>query len=247
MTNHDTLLKLKRFNTPTISNALEHLTNRKLTDGINIDAPVDYMPEMGPMIGYAITMECSFLERSTPNLHQENFNKMMSYLEKQTLPQMIVMKDIHSPHQMMGSAWGECAANMYKSMGAVGAIVDGAIRDLDEMVNAGFHTMARRLCVSHAYVQILSVGQAVEVYGLKVKTGDLIHADKHGFITIPEDAIEQVYDMALYLDALEMKHIIAPARQKGYNLQVQQNGFENYNKDLNNFMKINQNKGEWQN
>ena len=65
------------------------------------------------------------------------------------------MQDLDKP-DVFGSFWGEVTANTHRTLGCVGTIVDGAIRDLDEMRNAGFKALARRLCVGHAFAHPLN-------------------------------------------------------------------------------------------
>ncbi|MGQ9902999.1 MAG: hypothetical protein ACUVRU_01425 [Anaerolineae bacterium] len=52
----------------------------------------------------------------------------------------------------VGSVWGEVNANVHRALSCVGTIADGAVRDLDEISNAGFKAIARRLRVGHAHV-----------------------------------------------------------------------------------------------
>jgi regulator of RNase E activity RraA len=94
----------------------------------------------------------------------------------------------------------------------VGTVTDGAVRDVDEMHNAGFKALARRLCVGHAHSCPVQWGVEVEVFGRAVSPGDLIHADKHGFLAIPVEDQPKVLGAATDLDALECDTVIAAAR-----------------------------------
>ena len=121
------------------------------------------------------------------------------------------MQDLDKP-VVYGSFWGEVNANVHKSLGCVGTITDGAIRDLDEMCNAGFKALAQRLCVGHAYSVPAEWDCEVEVFGRKIKPGQLIHADKHGFLVIPEEDEKKLLDAAIFMDNNECNTIIAAAR-----------------------------------
>ena len=90
----------------------------------------------------------------------------------------------------------------------------GAIRDLDEMTNAGFKALARRLAVGHAYVHPLRWNIEVEVFGRTIKPGQLIHADKHGFIVIPEEAQGRILEAARFMDDLECDTVIPSGREQ---------------------------------
>jgi len=56
---HSELLQLKRWNTPTIYNGWEQITKHNAAaDAFNIEECRDFMPQMGPMVGYAVTVVC---------------------------------------------------------------------------------------------------------------------------------------------------------------------------------------------
>lgn len=104
------------------------------------------------------------------------------------------------------------SANSHRSLGCVGVICDGAVRDIDEMTNAGFKALARRLCVGHAYTTPVSWGEPVECFGVRVEPGQLIHADKHGFLTIPPEDETGLLEAARFLDDNECNHLLPAAR-----------------------------------
>ena len=126
-------------------------------------------------------------------------------------PKIVVVQDLDKP-RVIGSAWGEVSANMFRALGCVGTITDGAVRDLDEMTNAGFKALARRLCVGHAHVHPVRWGCEVEVFGRAVKPDDLIHADKHGFMVIPPEDQPKLLEAARFMDANECATVIPAAR-----------------------------------
>jgi regulator of RNase E activity RraA len=113
---------------------------------------------------------------------------------------------------VIGSFWGEVNSNMHRAIGCVGTIVDGAIRDVDEMTNAGFKALARRLCVGHAHVHPVRWNCEVEVFGRIVRNGDLIHADKHGFLVIEPEAQPHILEASRFMDANECQTVIPAAR-----------------------------------
>lgn len=209
---HSDLLQLKRWNTPTIYNGWEQITRHNAgTDAFNIEETRDFMPQMGPMVGYAVTL---VIEPSNAAHRQTNPNagaEFRRYIASVPGPKIIVVQDLDKP-RVLGSAWGEVSANMFRALGCVGTITDGAIRDLDEMTNAGFKALARRLCVGHAFVHPVRWGCEVEVFGRTVKPDDLIHADKHGFMVIPEEDQPKLLEAARFMDANECSTVIPAAR-----------------------------------
>ena len=209
---HSDLIQLKRWNTPTIYNGWEQITKQNpAKDAFNLEETHDFMPQMGPMVGYAVTL---VIEPSNPQHKVSNPNAYVEYLHYVAHtpgPKIVVVQDLDKP-QIVGSFWGEVNSNVHKSLGCVGTITDGAVRDLDEMTNAGFKALANRLCVGHAHVSCVKWNCEVEVFGRKVLPGDLIHADKHGFIVIAPEEQSGLLEAAQFMDANECNTIIPAAR-----------------------------------
>lgn len=210
---HSDLLKLKRWNTPTIYNGWEQITKHDSGGAcFNLEETHDFMPHMGVMVGYAVTV---VIEPSNPEHRRKTpdaWNAYRRYVAAQSGPKIVVVQDLDKP-QVIGSFWGEVNANIHRALGCVGTITDGAIRDIDEMNNAGFKALARRLCVGHAYVHPVKWDCPVEVFGQKIRPGQLIHADKHGFLIIPEEDQERLLEAALFMDENECNTLIAAARE----------------------------------
>ena len=205
------LHKLQRWNTPTISNALEQVTRADPLSLFNREETRDFMPEMGPMIGHAVTVVISGGDPGPKREHPGNFSLYRSYLASIPGPKIVVVQDLDKP-ACHGSLWGEVSSNTARALGCVGTITDGAIRDLDEMKTAGFKAIARRLAVSHAHCWPLRWGEPVEVFGTAVRPGQLIHADKHGFILVPEDAVDRLLEAARFMDDRECETLIDSGR-----------------------------------
>ncbi len=207
------LLKLKRWNSCTIANALEQLTPADPRSLVNLEETRDFMPEMGPMVGIAMTVVITGGDPAARHTNPENFARYREYLASQPGPKIVVVQDLDRP-ACYGSIWGEVGANIARTLDCVGTITDGAIRDLDEMKNAGFKALARRLAVSHAHTWPVRWGCEVAVFGTRIRPGQLIHADKHGFIVIPDEAQSQLLDATRAFDDLECETVIAAAREQ---------------------------------
>ena len=176
------LLQLKRFNTPTIYNGWEQITRHNAArDGVNPEEVCDFMPQMGPMVGYAVTVVIEPSDKRHREANPKGWSEYRRYVARIPGPKIVVVQDLDKPN-VIGAFWGEVNSNIHRALGCVGTITDGAIRDVDEMCNAGFKAIARRMCVGHAFTCPVRWGGAVEVFGRKVNPGQLIHADKHGFL-----------------------------------------------------------------
>ena len=209
---HSELLQLKRWNTPTIYNGWEQITRHDRTrNAINLEEVRDFMPQMGPMVGYAVTL---IIEPSNPEHRRKNpraASEFRRYVAGVPGPKIIVVQDLDKP-RVIGSLWGEVSSNTHRALGAVGTITDGAIRDLDEMTNAGFKALARRLCVGHAWVWPVRWDCPVEVFGQRIEPGQLIHADKHGFLAVPGEDLPRLLEAARFMDTNECQTVIVAAR-----------------------------------
>ena len=208
---HADLLRLKRWNTPTIYNGWEQITRHDIAAAaFNVEETRDFMPQTGPMVGFAVTL---VVEPSNP-AHRANataWSDYRRYVAGVSGPKIVVVQDLDKPN-VVGSFWGEVSANTHRALGCVGTITDGAIRDLDEMTNAGFKALARRLCVGHAHVLPVRWGCEVTVFGRSVQPGQLIHADKHGFLAVPPEDESRLLEAASFMDANECSTVIAAAR-----------------------------------
>jgi regulator of RNase E activity RraA len=205
------MLQLKRWNTPTVYNGWEAIARRDRIDGwFNQEETRDYMPEMGPMVGRAITVVC---EPSNPAHLQGRptaWAEYRRYVASIPGPKIVIVQDLDKP-RTIGSFWGEVNSNMHRAFGCVGTITDGAIRDLDEMRSAGYKALARRMCVGHAYSWPVRWGCEVEVFGTTIQPDTLVHADKHGFIAIPEEDEERLLEATVFMDQNECDTLIGSA------------------------------------
>lgn len=209
---HSKLLQLRRWNTPTIYNGWEQITQLDAAAPVtNLEETRDFMPQMGAMIGYAVTLviqpSCAD-HKSVANA----WSDYRHYVASQPGPKIVVVQDRDKPN-VIGSFWGEVNANVHRSLDCVGTIVDGAIRDVDEMTYAGFKALARRLCVGHAHSAPVQWGAPVEVFGTTVQPGQLIHADKHGFIAVPPGEEARLLEASVQMDINECETVIGAARE----------------------------------
>lgn len=211
---HADLLQLKRWNTPTIYNGWEQITQHdRSRDAFNHEETRDFMPQMGPMVGRAVTVVIQPSRAEHPRANPDAWAQYRRYVAQAGPgPKIVVVQDGDKP-TVIGSFWGEVNANAHRALGCVGTICDGAIRDVDEMTNAGFKALARRLCVGHAYSWPVGWGEPVEVFGQTINPGQLIHADKHGFLAVPAADEARLLEAARFMDSNEVETVIAAARE----------------------------------
>lgn len=209
---HSDLLELKRWNTPTIYNGWEQVTRHNHAhDAFNLEETRDFMPQMGPMVGYAVTVRCEPGNAAHPKSNPKRWQEYRQFLTTIPGPKIVIVQDLDKP-ATYGAFWGEVNSNIHRALGCVGTICDGAIRDVDEMTNAGFKAIARRTCVGHAYSCPVDWDLEVEVFGRKIQSGQLVHADKHGFLAVPFGDEKHLLAAARFMDSNECQTLIPAAR-----------------------------------
>lgn len=91
---------------------------------------------------------------------------------------------------------GEIHAAIGRALNCSGCVTNGAVRDLPAVEAMGFKLFAGSISVSHAYAHIIEFGEPVEIGGLKIRSGDLLHGDLHGVLTIPLSVAAEIPDEA---------------------------------------------------
>ena len=196
---------LRKITSPTVANAIETFNVRPRNEGYMSSELRALFPELGPLVGYAVTA----LIRAEPapiDGHRASIFGYWDFIGTIPEPRVLVVHDLDEPRGQ-GSQWGEVQANIHKALGCAGVITDGAVRDLDEVRTLGFQFVAAHVSVSHAYVHLVDFGLPVKVGGLWVKPGDLVHADQHGVVTVPLELAPKVADAVAKLEATERRII----------------------------------------
>lgn len=212
-----TVLMLQKWNTPTIFNGWEQITKNPNfgRECFNLEPVMDHMPQMGPLVGFAVTVKIRPGDKEVASKMASGRQKFREHVATLPphLPKIIVVQDEDKPY-IFGSLWGEVNATFFRSVGAVGCLVDGGVRDLDEMTAVGFHAMSRGVCIGHSFGGIpVAWDVPVSVFGVTVRPGQLVHADKHGFLAVPEEDEGRLLDATEFMDLLERKHTIVPGKE----------------------------------
>src|SRR5262249_38084860 len=180
----DALDALKRYDSPTLANAIETFDVRPRDVGFAGMDVRSMFPDLGVMVGYAAT--ATVRARGRPQEGVERSPSLWALVRSRPAPRVVIIQDLDD-RPGHGAFWGEVQSTIYKALGCAGTVTDGCVRDLKEVREMGFHFFARGACVSHAYVRLESVGEPVEIAGLTVRPGDIVHADQHGVLLIPKE------------------------------------------------------------
>ncbi|MCG8546120.1 MAG: RraA family protein [Alphaproteobacteria bacterium] len=209
------LESLRGYDTPTICNGLEIVAPERRAIGFTTTQMVSCDPSLPPIIGYARTATIRAVEPS-PLPPQELKEVRLGYYEyvgSEPGPAVPVLQDI-DPVPGFGAFWGEVQTNVHKALGCPGAVTNGSIRDLD-MLAEGFHLIGGEVGPSHAHVHVVEFGGQVNLYGMSVKHGDLVHADRHGAVVIPH-AVAAELPAAISVIEKRESFILEAARSPGF-------------------------------
>ncbi len=207
---------LKRYSTPTLSNAIELFNLRPRNLGFMSPEIRCIFPDLGVMAGYACTAMIMAGQPPAAGRQASRYPYWKSVLEVPA-PRVVVVQDLDQP-PAVGSFWGEVNGNIHRALGCVGTVTNGGVRDLDEVHAMGFYFFASHVVVSHAYIHTVDFGIPVKVGGVVVNPGDLIHADKHGVLIVPQEIVRQLPEAVREVESKERK-IIDLCQSKDFSIE----------------------------
>jgi regulator of RNase E activity RraA len=178
--------QLKTFETCLIADAIESFRVRLRNEGFAMAGFRCLFKDFPPMVGYAATCKVRSTDPPIVGSRYEERTDWWKHLGSIPAPRVVVMQDIDHPPGT-GAFFGKVHANILMALGCVGAITNGAARELHEIEASGFQVFAGRLAISRAYIHVVEYGGQMEVGGLTIRPGDLIHGDRHGVLTVPPE------------------------------------------------------------
>lgn len=175
---------LETIDTPTLSNAIELLDIRGRDKGF---APLSLnclFPEFGRMCGYAVTAQVETMTTMEP-IGRAGFPALFEAIAAAPKPAVVVFQEVGGFPDYAAHC-GEVLATIFTRLGAVGLVSDSGVRDIPEVRSIGMHYFARGKVASHAYFRVLRTGVPVQILGMPVKPGGLLHGDENGLISVPD-------------------------------------------------------------
>ena len=184
------LSALTQWDTPTICNGLELVTPERRAIGFTTEQMVCLDPRLSPIVGYARTATVRAVTAPTADRELVMAQRAGYYehIAESPGPTISVIQDL-DPHPGFGAFWGEVNTTVHKGLGCIGAVTNGSIRDLDACAT-GFQLLAGKIGPSHAHVHVIEYGCEVNIFSMAINPGDIIHADRHGAVVIPLDAVK---------------------------------------------------------
>ena len=210
---------LGRFDTPTVCNALEIVAPQRRAIGFTRRALVCVRPELPAMVGYAATVTYRSAVPPTGTADERRARRIAYYEYVASLPRpsVIVVQDLDDPAGF-GAMWGEVNTAVHQGLGALGVVTNGSVRDIDQFA-PGFQALAGSIGPSHAYGSPAGWGEPVDVHGMTVRHGELVHADRHGAVVIPFDVAAAI-PAAVDLLVRKERVILDLARAPGFTIEA---------------------------
>ena len=200
------LQQLRALDACTVSNAIERLDIRLRNEGFADSSVRCLTPELAPMVGYAATGRIrTSVAPTTRHWYVDRMEWWTSILDIPA-PRVIVLQDVDD-RRGFGALFGEIHTHIALALGCAGYFTNGAVRDLPAIARTNFHVFASGVAVSHAYAHVVDFGEPVEIAGLSVRPGDLLHGDLHGVQCVPAEVAPQVPEVASKLLAQEREFL----------------------------------------
>ena len=197
------LAALRQWDTPTICNGLELVAPERRAIGFTVEPMAAADRSLKPIVGLARVG--TIRAKEAPRGKVASRLDWYDYVADADMPTVVVLQDLDD-RPGYGAWWGEVHSTIHKALGAQGCVTNGSFRDCD-MLAPGFQIIGGRIGPSHAYVHMVDFGRPVDVFGMNAIHDDVIHADFHGAVVIPADAVRRLPD-AIALCARREKVIL---------------------------------------
>lgn len=208
----DQIEALRRHDSCTLATAIDSLKIRLRNEGYTNPSVRCMTPRSVPMVGHAVTLKIRCSNPQAEGHAYMDRDDWLDYLRSVPAPRVVVIHDADE-HPGTGAFPGEIRASIWRALGCIGAITNGSVHDLPAIQKADFHLFARGLTVSHAYAHIVDFGRPVEVGGLIIQSGELLHGDVHGVLSIPvavAPELPSLADRILHREREILEHCRSP-------------------------------------
>lgn len=213
----DLLELLRQVDTPTVCNAIEVAQGQRGFNRFTRGTMQHSKPGDAAIVGRARTAKIAGLMPSSDPADVVRARRLEYFrsMAGGDSPTAAVIEDLDYPNCIAGW-WGEVHVAVHKGLGLSGAVTNGVMRDLDVM-DDGFPVLAGSIGPSHGFVHVVEIGTPVIIMGMTVNQGELVHADRHGAVVIPDAVIPNLKSSIEKVFASEAI-VLGPARQPGFDI-----------------------------
>lgn len=210
--------RLETVDTPTVCNAIEVAQGKRGFANFTRQTMLCSAPEGRAMVGRAVTAKIKALELPTEAPDVIKARRMDYYraMADAGTGAVCVIEDQDFP-DCIGAFWGEVNTTVHKGFGLSGTLTNGVMRDLGDMAD-DYPVVAGSIGPSHGFVHVTELNTEVEILGLRIRPGELVHADRHGAIVIPDDVIPKL-DAAITKMQETEQLVLGPAREPGFDFE----------------------------
>lgn len=209
-----TIAKLKTIDTCTVANAIEAFGVRLQNEGFSNPTIHCRFPKLPPMVGFAVTLR---IRTSNPPMEGGSYIERTDWwdsFDSLPSPHVIVIEDLDTA-ATTGAFVGHVHAAILNAFGCVGVVTNGAVRSLPAAEAIGLQLFSGSISPSHSFVHVVEANGPVEVCGLKITPGNLIHGDQHGLVVVPEEVANLVPAEAVRLQQRE-EEVISYCKSRGF-------------------------------
>jgi regulator of RNase E activity RraA len=214
---HNTFEAIQQFDTCTIANAIERFRVRLRNVGFTLPGLRCVTADSPRLLGYAATCRVRSADPPMSGNAYVDRTDWWESIGRLPAPRIAVFQDLDAAAGE-ASAVGEVHAAILQALQCAGVITNGAVRDIPGVRRMHFPMFAPAVSVSHAYRHVVDFGAPVEIFGLSIRSGDLLYADIHGVVSIPLEIAARIPAMALEIRA-EERQIIDLCRSSEFSLE----------------------------
>jgi 4-hydroxy-4-methyl-2-oxoglutarate aldolase len=186
---------LAAFDSSSIANALETFGFRLRNVGFSGAGITPRAVLRLPMVGTALTLK---VRSSEPPMKPGFYLGQADWWEQigtAAFPRVLVIEDTDA-HPGRGALVGPVHACILKALGFAGVVTTGAVRGSAKFAEIGLGAYSGNVSPSHAYCHVIEMGGPVTVAGVQIETGEIIHGDHDGIVSIPADLAPRIPDAA---------------------------------------------------
>ncbi|HCN06938.1 MAG TPA: hypothetical protein DIT01_03320 [Lentisphaeria bacterium] len=193
--------ELADFDTALLANTINYIDHTPTHDYYMSGDIQSLTPTISPTVGVAVTCE---LDSSSPDnpVALELYWQQLEQIEAMDLPAVWIIKTVgeRPDHECV---IGDGMAKVLTRAGCIGVVSDGRVRDVAGVTSAGLAVYARGKCVHHTALRFTKINEPVNIGGITVNPGDVIHANDEGVIVVPPTCLEILPEQLISMRAFE--------------------------------------------